>query len=378
MSIRDQLQGGPLGFGAAPLGNMFRAIPEEEAAATVEAAWQQGIRYFDTAPFYGAGLSEMRLGKVGVATPERAVEGLFARHSREQRDIEAVADQSHIDIVTADRQEGERQLQNLWSTCAIDDRIEFTLPCASTEFLTDVGRGLAFDVDEVIGPVLFRDGELVGIASKRDHLRTAPEEPGVLNGVPAESADAEHPQDPIRGERASVAQFLDPPVRSHTGIGQRSEFLEFETIVHLDEVASGDGDEFSKSAVGTESGPAYVWANMCVSDLAMTAGAVAPPGHDDDVVPLLKSRRLGNDSADLVHDTRDFMTQRDRRRDVGILPEVSVHELHVGTAHSARGDLNENFIGLNARDRYVLEDGRFAIFVHACCFHVCVLSCIGA
>jgi D-threo-aldose 1-dehydrogenase len=42
---------------------MFRNIPEEEAAATVDAAWQQGTRYFDTAPFYGAGLSEIRLGR---------------------------------------------------------------------------------------------------------------------------------------------------------------------------------------------------------------------------------------------------------------------------------------------------------------------------
>jgi len=63
MSIRDELLSGPLGFGAAPLGNMFRNIPEEDAAATVDAAWQQGTRYFDTAPFYGAGLSESRLGK---------------------------------------------------------------------------------------------------------------------------------------------------------------------------------------------------------------------------------------------------------------------------------------------------------------------------
>src|SRR5262249_36263072 len=46
-----------------PLGNIFRNIPEEEAAATVDAAWQQGIRYFDTAPLYGAGLSEVRLGR---------------------------------------------------------------------------------------------------------------------------------------------------------------------------------------------------------------------------------------------------------------------------------------------------------------------------
>lgn len=51
-----------LGFGAAPLGNMFRAIPEAEALSTVEAAWADGIRYFDNAPFYGAGLAEIRMG----------------------------------------------------------------------------------------------------------------------------------------------------------------------------------------------------------------------------------------------------------------------------------------------------------------------------
>jgi hypothetical protein len=43
MSIWDKLISGPPGFGSAPLGNMFRNIPEEEAA-TVYAAWQQGIR----------------------------------------------------------------------------------------------------------------------------------------------------------------------------------------------------------------------------------------------------------------------------------------------------------------------------------------------
>lgn len=64
MSIREYLLNGPLGFGAAPLGNMFRNIPDGEADATVEAAWSAGTRYFDTAPFYGAGLSEIRLGKL--------------------------------------------------------------------------------------------------------------------------------------------------------------------------------------------------------------------------------------------------------------------------------------------------------------------------
>ena len=62
MNMRKILQG-KLGFGTAPLGNMYRNIPEEEAIATVDAAWESGIRYFDAAPLYGAGLAEMRLGE---------------------------------------------------------------------------------------------------------------------------------------------------------------------------------------------------------------------------------------------------------------------------------------------------------------------------
>jgi D-threo-aldose 1-dehydrogenase len=55
---------GPLGFGGAPLGNMFAKIDEQTAEAAVGAAWDEGVRYFDTAPHYGAGLSEHRLGNV--------------------------------------------------------------------------------------------------------------------------------------------------------------------------------------------------------------------------------------------------------------------------------------------------------------------------
>lgn len=51
-----------MGFGAAPIGNFLRPIPEEEAGAMVERAWNAGMRYFDTAPYYGHGLSELRLG----------------------------------------------------------------------------------------------------------------------------------------------------------------------------------------------------------------------------------------------------------------------------------------------------------------------------
>ncbi|WP_106477326.1 aldo/keto reductase [Phytohalomonas tamaricis] len=54
---------GKFGFGTAPLGNMFRDIPDQEAIATVREVWDQQVRYFDTAPQYGAGLAELRLGE---------------------------------------------------------------------------------------------------------------------------------------------------------------------------------------------------------------------------------------------------------------------------------------------------------------------------
>lgn len=60
---------GPLGFGSVPLGNLYHALTEQEAAATVEAGIASGIRYFDTAPLYGLGLSERRLGLYLRALP---------------------------------------------------------------------------------------------------------------------------------------------------------------------------------------------------------------------------------------------------------------------------------------------------------------------
>ncbi|SFC54762.1 aldo/keto reductase [Micromonospora sediminimaris] len=51
-----------LGFGAAQGGNLYRATTDEEFVAAVDTAWAAGVRYFDTAPHYGLGLSERRLG----------------------------------------------------------------------------------------------------------------------------------------------------------------------------------------------------------------------------------------------------------------------------------------------------------------------------
>jgi D-threo-aldose 1-dehydrogenase len=51
-----------LGFGASGIGNLYTATPDRDAEGAVDAAWESGIRYFDTAPHYGLGLSERRLG----------------------------------------------------------------------------------------------------------------------------------------------------------------------------------------------------------------------------------------------------------------------------------------------------------------------------
>ena len=58
-----------LGFGASVIGNLYRVTPAEDATACVDAAWEAGIRYFDTAPHYGLGLSEWRLGSALQGRP---------------------------------------------------------------------------------------------------------------------------------------------------------------------------------------------------------------------------------------------------------------------------------------------------------------------
>ncbi|GGN20048.1 aldo/keto reductase [Streptomyces fuscichromogenes] len=61
-----------LGFGASVIGNLYRVTPAEDAATAIETAWQEGIRYFDTAPHYGLGLSERRLGATLRGRPRDA------------------------------------------------------------------------------------------------------------------------------------------------------------------------------------------------------------------------------------------------------------------------------------------------------------------
>lgn len=72
MKRRDYRRGGSLtevGLGGAQFGNLFVETTDEESEAAVDAAWAAGVRYFDTAPHYGLGLSEQRFGRALARRP---------------------------------------------------------------------------------------------------------------------------------------------------------------------------------------------------------------------------------------------------------------------------------------------------------------------
>lgn len=58
-----------LALGGAPLGNLYQTVDDDDAQRTVDAAYESGVRYFDTAPLYGSGLSETRMGRVLATRP---------------------------------------------------------------------------------------------------------------------------------------------------------------------------------------------------------------------------------------------------------------------------------------------------------------------
>ena len=66
---RTEVQVTRLGLGLAPIGGLYQPVDERQARATVERAWQLGIRYYDVAPLYGNGLSERRAGPVLAEWP---------------------------------------------------------------------------------------------------------------------------------------------------------------------------------------------------------------------------------------------------------------------------------------------------------------------
>src|ERR1700756_1931932 len=83
-----------LAFGGAPVGNLYESVDDASATATITHAWQRGIRHFDTAPYYGYGLSETRLGAALSGMPRES----FTLSTKAGRLIEDDAQQhSHAD-----------------------------------------------------------------------------------------------------------------------------------------------------------------------------------------------------------------------------------------------------------------------------------------
>ncbi|WP_329373403.1 aldo/keto reductase [Streptomyces sp. NBC_00669] len=95
----------PLGIGTAPLGGLFEEVTEQDAAATLRAAAEAGIRYFDTAPRYGHGQAEERLGRLlepaGVTGPVISTKTGWLLRPR--------ADGSGTDVVTDWTERGIRE-----------------------------------------------------------------------------------------------------------------------------------------------------------------------------------------------------------------------------------------------------------------------------
>ena len=82
-----------LGFGTAPLGDLFVHIPEEQVSPILQTAWDGGIRYYDTSPFYGYGKSEHRLGTFLRQQPRDE----FVLSTKVGRVVRAPADPQQVD-----------------------------------------------------------------------------------------------------------------------------------------------------------------------------------------------------------------------------------------------------------------------------------------
>ena len=81
------------GFGAAHLGELYTMVPEAQSQATLNGAWEAGVRFFDTAPWYGRGLSEHRLGAFLRTKPRRE----FQVTTKVGRTLHRPRDPAHFD-----------------------------------------------------------------------------------------------------------------------------------------------------------------------------------------------------------------------------------------------------------------------------------------
>lgn len=149
------LQLGPLGYGAANVGNLYRPMSDDAAWEVLDAAWESGIRYFDTAPHYGLGLSERRLGAF-LATKPRSDYVLSTKAGRLLRPSPETADR-------------------------LDDANQFAVPASLRRVWSFTEDGIRASLDESL--------ERLGIDAVDVLYLHDPEEddlgPALASGVPA-------------------------------------------------------------------------------------------------------------------------------------------------------------------------------------------------
>ena len=115
------------------------------------------------------------LAEICVVTPEGPMKGLLSRHSREQRDVDAIADEADIRVVATDPQQCKSHLHHLWRANTINDRIELVLIGCLLQFFADIVGRLALDTDDVVGAIFLCNREFVRIAGECDDGRASAE-----------------------------------------------------------------------------------------------------------------------------------------------------------------------------------------------------------
>src|SRR6476646_8683978 len=91
-----------IGLGSAPLGGLFSAVSDADAEATVAKAWSLGVRFYDTAPLYGFGLAERRLGNF-LRQQKRDSFAISTKVGRLLRSAAAAAEDAHYKGTPAER-----------------------------------------------------------------------------------------------------------------------------------------------------------------------------------------------------------------------------------------------------------------------------------
>ncbi|MFJ3895765.1 aldo/keto reductase [Streptomyces sp. NPDC090083] len=187
-----------LGLGTAQLGDLYEAMSQERATAIVDAAWQAGIRYFDTAPHYGLGLAEKRLGHALRSRP-RAQYVLSSKVGRLIRTGNRGEPERSWDFTEAGvRSSVEDSLGRLGL-----DRLDIALLHDPQERLTDaLGTGLPALVrlreEGVVGAIGVGTGDLTALTAFADRAEldtimiagryTLLEQPALTKVIPAARA----------------------------------------------------------------------------------------------------------------------------------------------------------------------------------------------